>query len=191
MLALVEIMGDPTARQIAAATGLLVSRTARPGWSPVTSGDTCACAGVIQVVGRDASGGGSSSASRAIQSCNCDLSEAIRISPLAGSRRLMLSTRSNASSSSGIQPRPNTPSVGYAMTPPASNVSAAREIKHFIAVSLVAGVFLGHFLFRGLLLAFLFARGFFGDFFRGGFLSAATATRRRCGKQLPALFEGQ
>jgi hypothetical protein len=49
--ALVDTIGISTALQIAAATGLVVMRTARPGLSPVTIAGTRAAGFTIQVTG--------------------------------------------------------------------------------------------------------------------------------------------
>ena len=57
--ALVETTGMSTASHIAAAVGLVVIRTARPGLSPVTILGTRAAGRTIQVTGCRGSGSGS------------------------------------------------------------------------------------------------------------------------------------
>src|SRR5690625_3328124 len=72
------------------------------------------------------------------------MSAAKRMSPLSGERLLSDSTRGTACALLGSQPSPQTASAGYATTPPARIILAARAMRGLRAQStMVASVFNG------------------------------------------------
>lgn len=121
LLALVEIKGPANCRHNALTTGCALTRTARVDLPPRKATGTQSAAGATQVIGpghADKSRRRTSLVSIFRYGSICEKSAAIRMKPLLASLPFNIVSDCTAAGFNGSHPRPNTPSVGYAIMPP-------------------------------------------------------------------------